>query len=133
MRVHDVEANRFIEKMAGKLEEVDAINPPEFIRYAKTSSHAENAPEQEDFWYKRCASILRQAYIRGKIGVGGLRVHYGGRARHVVKEAHHRDAGGSAIRKAVQQLEKAGFLKTEKGGRVLTPEGRRFIDSAFKS
>lgn len=132
MKVHDVEPNRFIEAASKKLMENDAIKPPAFVSYAKTGSHVERMPEDSNFWYKRCASILRQAYIRGKVSIGGLRVHYGGRARHVVKAAHHRDAGGSMIRKAFQQLEQAGLLRKEGDGRVLTPQGRKFVDSVLK-
>ncbi len=132
MKVHDIEPNAFIEAVSKKLMENSAVKPPAFAGYAKTGSHVERMPEDPNFWYKRCASILRQAYVRGRVSIGGLRVHYGGRARHVVKSAHHRDAGGSAVRKAFQQLEQAGLLKKENDGRVLTPEGRKFVDSALK-
>jgi len=42
---------------------------------------------------------------------------------------HFKKAGGSIIRKALQQLEAAGLVCTIKGkGRILTPEGRSLLD-----
>ncbi|RLG85267.1 MAG: 30S ribosomal protein S19e, partial [Thermoprotei archaeon] len=41
---------------------------------------------------------------------------------------HFRRAGGSHIRKILQQLEKAGLVKKVPGGRTLTPQGRALLD-----
>ena len=90
--VYDVPANKLIEAVARKLKEEGKVQPPEYVQYVKSSSHVEFAPEDKDFWYVRCASILRQAYVHGKVSVGGLRVHYCGRIKHWVRRAHHRDA-----------------------------------------
>ncbi len=130
--VFDVPANKMIEATAQKLKEIKEIQPPEYMEFVKTGSHVEFAPEDKDFWYVRCASILRQAYVHGKVSVGGLKVHYGGRLRHVVRRAHHRDAGGSIIRKAMQQLEKAGLLEKREDGRVITGAGKKLMDSVAK-
>ncbi|MEM4332304.1 MAG: 40S ribosomal protein S19 [Candidatus Micrarchaeia archaeon] len=130
--VYEVDANRLIAVLAKKLESDGVVAPPAYIKYVKTGSHVEFGPEDKKFWYKRCASILRQAYVYGTISVGGLRRHYGGRKRHVVRRSHHRDAGGAIIRRAMQQLEKAGLLKKEAKGRSLTPAGRKMVDAACK-
>lgn len=46
-----------------------------------------------------------------------------------MRPEHSRKAGGAIIRKALQQLEKAGLVKTISGrGRVLTDEGRSLLD-----
>jgi len=129
--VLDVDANALIGKVAEKLKGM-RMNKPAFVGLVKTGSHAERPPEQADFWYVRCASILRQAYVRGVIGTNRLRTHYGGRKSRGVKPQTHRRAGGSSIRKAMQELEKAGLLKKEKVGRSLTPAGRKLLDSAAK-
>jgi len=127
-----VDANKLIAALAKRLEADGLVSPPEFIRFVKTGSHVEFGPEDKKFWYKRCASIMRQAYIHGIVSVGGLREHYGGRKRHVVRRAHHRDAGGAIIRRAMQQLEKAGLIKKEAKGRSLSPAGRKLIDAVSK-
>lgn len=128
----DVEANKLIETAATKLKEMK-ISKPDFVGIVKSGAHAERPPSHEDFWYVRCASILRQAYIHETVGVQRLRKHYGGKKRRGVRPERHADAGGSTIRKAMQELETAGLLsKKEKVGRMLTPKGRAFMDKIAK-
>ncbi len=127
----DVEANLLIEGVANKLKHMN-IEKPAFVGIVKTGSHAERLPTQEDFWYVRCASILRQAYVNSEIGVNRLRRHYGGRRRRGVKPAHHKPAGGSTIRKAMQVLEKHGLLAKSANGRKITAKARALLDNVAK-
>jgi small subunit ribosomal protein S19e len=129
--VYDVDPNMLIEHAAKKLKAM-GIEKPAFVGMVKSGSHTERPPEQEDFWYIRCASLLRQTYVKNVIGVNRLRRHYGGRKSRGVKPAHHRDAGGAIIRKALQILEKHGFLVKTNRGRSLTPKGRSFLDNTAK-
>lgn len=128
---YDVDANRLIEKAAEKLKDLK-INKPAFVGLVKSGSHASRPPMQEDFWYRRCASILRQAYVNETVGINRLRRHYGGRKRRGVRPEHHAPAGGSTIRKAMQELEKAGLLTKQKRGRTISAKGRKLLDSAAK-
>ena len=128
----DVDTNKLIERAAEKLKGMK-LEKPAFVGIVKIGAHAQRPPEQEDFWYVRCASLLRQAYVRNVIGTNRLRRHYGGRKSRGVKPQRHAPAGGSTIRKAIQQLEKAGLLAREKsGGRRLTAKGRALLDRAAK-
>ncbi len=129
----DVNPNKLIKNVAVKLEK-EGLEKPKFVGYVKTGCHAERPPEQANFWYMRLASLLRQAYVRGTVGVNRLRRHYGGRKEHTVKPAHFRPAGGNTIRKGMQVLEKAGYMaKAPDGkGRVLTAKGRKLLDNAAK-
>lgn len=128
--VFDVDANKLIAKAAEKLK--DTVPQPAFVGLVKSGAHVERPPMQEDFWYVRCASILRQFYLNGTVGTQRLRRHYGGRKRFGVKPAHHVPAGGSTIRKAMQGLEKAGLLTKGKKGRTLSPKGRALMDQSAK-
>jgi small subunit ribosomal protein S19e len=128
---YDVEANKLIEKAAHRLREMK-LHKPAFVGLVKSGAHASRPPQQADFWYFRCASILRQAYVNEVVGTNRLRRHYGGRKRGSVKPEHHAPAGGSTIRKAMQELEKAGLLAKQKTGRVLTAKGRKFLDAVAK-
>ncbi len=129
--VYDVDPNKLIEKVAAKLKE-SKIAKPDFVGVVKSGAHAERPPEDEDFWYIRCASILRQIYVRNNVGTQRLRKHYGGRKRRGVKPQKHAPAGGSTIRKAMQELEKVGLVAKGKTGRVLSAKGRKFLDNAAK-
>ncbi|MEM1550777.1 MAG: 30S ribosomal protein S19e [Candidatus Bathyarchaeia archaeon] len=127
----DVPASMLIEKLAKYLKEnVDAIEPPEWAAYVKTGVHAKYAPQNPDWWYIRCASLLRKIYILGPIGVERLRAKYGGRKDRGTRPKHVAKGSGAIIREALQQLERAGLIQTIKGkGRVITPEGRKLLDS----
>jgi len=127
--VYDVPASKLIERVAEELKKMPEIKPPEWAKFVKTGIHKERAPEQPDWWYIRCASILRKVYIYGPIGINRLRVAYGGRQKRGFAPEHFRRGSGSIIRKALQQLEKAGLIeKTNREGRVISRKGRSFLD-----
>lgn len=130
--VYDVSAGALIGKASEKLKEIPEIQPPAWLAYAKTGPHVERAPHEEDFWYRRCASLMRNLYIHGESGVARFKTHYGGRKNRGSRPEHHMDAGGAAIRKALQQLEKAGMIQKGKTGRNISAKGKAFLDSAAK-
>jgi len=126
--VYDVPADDFIRKVASELMENENISPPNWAIFVKTGVNREMPPSQEDWWFTRCASILRRIYIDGPVGVSRLRSFYGGRNRKGVSDARFAKGSGSVIRKAIRQLEKAGYLKKVKEGRSISPKGQSFLD-----
>jgi small subunit ribosomal protein S19e len=133
VKVYDVPADVLIERMAKMLKEDPNIKPPTWSRFGKTGSHTEKVPLNRDWWYVRCASLLRKVYLHGPIGLTDLKSAYGGRKAVGYSLAHHRDAGGAAIRKALQQLETAGYIVKANGkGRTLTQEGMKRLDNLSK-
>jgi len=127
---HDVPASILIERLAKHLKDyVDEIAPPSWASFVKTGSHAERPPQNPDWWFVRCASLLRKIYIHGPIGVERLSLNYGGRAHRGVRPEHAKKGGRATIRKALQQLEKAGLVESlGKKGRVVTKDGRSLLD-----
>jgi small subunit ribosomal protein S19e len=124
---HDIPASRFIERLAKHLKEnVDAVTPPGWAAIAKTGSHVQHQPQNSDWWYIRCASILRKMYVHGPAGIEKLRANYGGRKNRGVKPRRAAKASGSVIRKALQQLEAAGYVEKVK------PRGRRVTSAGAK-
>lgn len=122
---HEVPAGQLINKLAQHLKEnVSEISPPPWAEFAKTGAHRERPPQNPDWWYIRCASLLRKLYVRGPTGVSRLRVQYGGNPGKGNRPEHHMPAGGSAIREPLQQLQKAELVAVEgKKGRKLTRQG----------
>ncbi|MEM2137894.1 MAG: 30S ribosomal protein S19e [Candidatus Anstonellaceae archaeon] len=129
--VYDVTPNKLIGKVAEKLKAM-GIAQPAYIGTVKSGSHKERMPQQKDFWYLRLASLLRNAYVNGNVGVGKLRLHYGGRKIRGVRPEKKRRAGGSIIRKGLQSLEKAGLMVKKKTGREISAAGKKLLDSAAK-
>lgn len=127
--VYDVPASGLINKVAQRLKKDKKVTPPEWASYVKTGIHKEIPPLNEDWWYTRCASILRRVYIDGPVGVERLRSFYGGRRNRGSKPERFVKGSGSIVREAVQQLEKAGYVRNAKKGRAISPAGRSFLDN----
>lgn len=126
---YDVPASQFIEKLAKYLREnVDEVQPPAWASMAKTGTHVQKQPQNPNWWYTRSASILRKIYVHGPLGLEKLRADYGGRKDFGVKPEHAVKAGGSIIRKILQQLEAADLIQTETSkGRIMAPKGRKLL------
>ncbi|MGD9131845.1 MAG: 30S ribosomal protein S19e [Candidatus Bathyarchaeota archaeon] len=127
---YDVPPSALIERLARHLkQEVDEISPPAWTPFVKTGIHAQRPPTNPDWWFIRCASILRKIYVKGPIGIEKLRAEYGGRIDRGAKPEHARKGSGAIVRKAIQQLQTAGLVKPLRNeGKVVTSEGRRLLD-----
>ncbi|MEM3055058.1 MAG: 30S ribosomal protein S19e [Candidatus Bathyarchaeia archaeon] len=127
---NDVPVHEFLQKLANYLKEnVDEVTPPPWANFAKTGAHVQKPPENPDWWYIRCASLLRKIYIHGPVGIETLRAKYGGRKDYGVRPEHHVKAGGAVIREALQQLEAAGLIERfQNKGRRITREGRKLLE-----
>ena len=131
--VYDVPAKELIDAVAKKLQSDNAISTPEANIFSKTGVDKENPPTDKNWWYIRCASILRKIYISNVVGVEHLRNEYGGKRDRGSKPYKARSGSGTITRRALQQLEKAGLVSKIKGkGRILTPKGRSFLDNTSK-
>ncbi|MBI2653159.1 30S ribosomal protein S19e [Candidatus Woesearchaeota archaeon] len=130
--IYGVDAQELIKKTSEELKKVPEIKPPIWAPFVKTGMHKERPPVSDGWWYIRTASVLRTIYRLGPIGVSKLRAKYGGRKNRGVKKEHFYKGSGNILRKSLQQLEKAGFVKfAEKGvhkGRIITPKGKSFLD-----
>src|SRR5579863_6778444 len=132
VNAHDVPSNKLISALAEQMKSVPAVQKPDWARYVKTGSHAERPPISSDWWFTRAASLLRKLYIHGPVGLTDLTRAYGGTKTLHYYPKHHRDAGGSNIRKILKQLEQAELVAKTPRGRVLTPKGRAMLDRASK-
>ncbi len=127
--LYDVPADALIKNVAQKLKDENMVESPEWSAHVKTGVHKELSPLDPDWFYTRCASVARRIYIDGPVGISRLRSFYGGKNRRGSATATHAKGSGSVISEAVQQLEKAGLLKTQKRGRVISPAGRSLLDN----
>ena len=128
--VYDIPAKELIDVIAKKLQHEKTMVIPEDASYCRTGVNKENPPEDKNWWYTRCASILRKIYISNGIGIEHLRAEYGGKRNRGSKPYKARSGSGSIVRRAVQQLEQTGYVTKVRGkGRILTPKGRSFLDN----
>jgi len=127
------EPQRLIREAANELKKFEELTPPEWAGFVKTGHFKQRPPMEEDWWYMRSAAVLRSVYRLGPIGTNKLRAKYGGKKNRGVEPEIAAKGSGAIIRKVLQQLEKAGLIKTaekKKGnkGRIITPKGRSFLD-----
>jgi len=129
--VYDVQPNVLIASAAQKLKEM-GLAKPSYVDYVKSGADKMRTPQSPDFFYVRCASLLRQAYVNETVGVNSLKTHYGGRKNRGVKPEKHKDASGSIIRRGFMALEKLGLVEKKKVGRAITGKGKKLLDSVAK-
>ena len=127
-KVFDVPSDVLIGRLATILKNED-IPAPSWIPFVKTGAHADKPPQDREWWYARCASLMRKIYLNGPIGINELRNVYGGGRPSGYGAAHHKDASGAIIRNAIHGLEKLGYVeKVEKKGRVISKQGMQKLD-----
>ncbi|MCK5321041.1 40S ribosomal protein S19 [Candidatus Pacearchaeota archaeon] len=123
---------KFIPALADALKGIDGFDVPEWATFVKSGVSRERPPISDDFWYTRAASILRQLYIKGIVGVGKLRTRYGSRKDRGGIKSKFKKSGGKIIRVILQQAEAAGLVEKVlrmQHGRRLTAKGRELLDS----
>jgi small subunit ribosomal protein S19e len=133
--VRSIEAGKYNKLLAEELKKLEEFKKPEWVDFVKTGPHKQRPCSEEDFWYKRAASVLRQVCIKGIVGVERLRTRYGGRKDRGAKPPHFYKSGGKIIRVILQQAEKAGLVekvKEKKMGRKLTTKGKEFLEGLVR-
>jgi len=139
MSVYEINPYEYNSKLAEALKKIPEFKAPEWINFVKSSPSKERPIDDPDFWYKRSASILKQIYKRGIIGVNRLRTKYGSKKNRGFKPERFQKAGGKIIRTILQQCDEAGLtevaksvrgVRSKKPGRQLTQKGKEFLESA---
>ena len=119
---YDVPAEALIEALVDELD----VEEPDWAQFTKSGVSRELPPEQEDFWQRRAASLLRRVAIDGPVGIDRLATHYGGSkqgsTRYRTRPDMKAGASESIIRTILQQLEEEGLVMTAEG------EGRALLD-----
>jgi small subunit ribosomal protein S19e len=137
MSIYEMNPQEYNLKLAEALKKIPEIKKPEWASFVKSGPSKERPIDDEDFWHKRTASILKKIHKRKIVGVNRLRTKYGGKKDRGAKPEEFRKAGGKIIRTILQQCDKAGFteiVKEVKGvrerrpGRQLTKKGKEFLE-----
>jgi len=129
--VNDIGPEKANQLLASELKNIDKITPPSWASFVKTGNHKERPPENPDWWFVRAASILKNIYNHGPVGVSKMRTRYGGKKDRGRKPERFAKASGNIIRKIVQQLESAELIKnstTQHKGRMIAPRGQSLLD-----
>ena len=60
--IYEINPQEYNLALAKALKEVPAFKAPEWINFVKSSPSKQRPIDDEDFWYKRSATVLRQIY-----------------------------------------------------------------------
>ena len=135
--VYELDVQQYNLKLAEALKKISEFTAPDWVCFVKSGSGKVRPIDDEDFWYKRAASILRQIYKKNSVGVNRLRTRYGCKKDRGSKPEKFRRASGKIIRTILQQSDSAGFteivkpikgVKGKKPGRKLTEKGKKFLE-----
>lgn len=77
------------------------------------------APSDPDWFYVRCAAILRHLYLR-PTGITGLSKAFGRGKRYGVCPRHHVRAYTGILRRCLRELENMGLVEKRADGYMLT-------------
>ncbi len=135
--IYELNAQEYNIKLAEALKEIKEFEEPEWAKFVKSGPAKERPIDDKDFWHKRAASVLRNIYKKGSVGVQRLRTKYGSKKNRGFKPEAFKRGSGKIIRTILQQADKAGFteiqkpvrgVKSKKPGRILTDKGKKFLE-----
>jgi len=138
MMMENMDAQEYNLKLAEALKKIPEFQSPEWVEFVKSGQAKARPIDEEDFWYKRAASILKQVQKKNIVGVNRLRVKYGSKKNRGYKPEKFKKASKKIIRTILQQCDKAGFteiasavkgVRGKKPGRQLTSKGKEFLES----
>lgn len=135
--VYEMNAQEYNLKLAEALKKIKEFEAPDWVQFVKSGAAKERPIDDADFWFKRAASVLRNIYKSGSVGVERLRTKYGSKKNRGFKPEEFRKSSGKIIRVILQQSDKAGFteiqkavrgVKSKRPGRILTEKGKKFLE-----
>jgi small subunit ribosomal protein S19e len=136
--VFELNSQEYNLKLAEALKSIPEFKQPEWSLFVKSGTSKERPIDDEDFWYKRSASILRQIYKKKIVGVNRLRTKYGSKKNRGARPEKFFKASGKIIRTILQQADSAGFteiakdikgVRSKRPGRQLTKKGKEFLEA----
>ena len=128
--LRDVAANKWVRAMAAHLKQEGKLFVPSCTELVKTGYGRERAPQNPDWYYYRCAAVLRRIYVRPGTGYGGLSKAFGKKQNNGSAPEHTAKACRGLLHWCCRSLE--GLKLVAKGkfsGRVLTKDGRKRVDT----
>jgi len=137
---YDIPADMLISSLSAKLHSFEGIKAPEWAHHAKTGTHRERPPVQEDWWHTRAASILRKVALKGPIGTNRISQEFGGAKDRGVKKNKAVAGSRNISRKIMQQLLLSGLLEdsmnssgTVNQGKIVSSKGQSLLDEVAHS
>ncbi len=128
--IRDVAANKWIRAMAQHLKQEGKLFVPNCTEIVKQSHGNDRAPQNPDWFYYRCAAVLRRIYVRPGTGYGGLSKAFAIKKNNGSNREHTVRAARGMLHWACRSLEGLKLIaKGKSSGRVITKEGKKRADT----
>ena len=109
--VFELNSQEYNLKLAEALKSIPEFKQPEWSLFVKSGTAKERPIDDEDFWYKRSASILRQIYKKGVVGVNRLRTKYGSKKNRGARPEKFFKASGATMVASQPRVWLAGSIQ----------------------
>eukprot|EP00657_Telonema_sp_P-1_P003578 TRINITY_DN1849_c0_g1_i2.p2 TRINITY_DN1849_c0_g1~~TRINITY_DN1849_c0_g1_i2.p2 ORF type:complete len:173 (+),score=86.80 TRINITY_DN1849_c0_g1_i2:169-687(+) len=128
--VRDVDTWRWVKTMAKHFKDEGKLFVPSCTEIVKTSHGRERAPQNNDWYYIRCAAVLRAIYLRPGTGYGGLAKRFSNKKNRGSRPEIYCKAATGLLHWCCRSLEGLKLLaKGKEQGRVITKAGRKRADT----
>ncbi|EPY29798.1 small subunit ribosomal protein S19e [Angomonas deanei] len=130
--LRDVNAWRWIKVCAAHFKREGKLFVPNCTEIVKTSHGRERAPQNPDWYYIRCAAVLRAIYLRPGEGYGGLSKRFGNKKNNGSCPEHTVRSARGLLHWSCKSLSKLGLLEkglSDQGGHRVTKQGRKVADA----
>ncbi|KAH9599047.1 Ribosomal protein S19e [Trypanosoma melophagium] len=126
----DVRPWRWVKMCSRHFKREGRLFVPNCVEIVKTSHGRERAPQNPDWYYIRCAAVLRAVYMRPGVGYGGLSKRFGAKKNRGSRPEITTRASRGLLHWACKSLVKLGLIeKCEESGHRITKAGRKVVDS----
>ncbi|EAN88197.1 putative ribosomal protein S19 [Trypanosoma cruzi] len=130
----DVHPWRWVKLCSQHFKQEGKLMVPNCTEIVKSSHGRERAPQNPDWYYIRCAAILRAVYMRPGVGYGGLSKRFSSKKNRGSRPEITVRASKGLLHWGCKSLTKLGLIeKCESSGHRITKNGRKLADAiAFK-
>ena len=126
----DVPANKWIKTMAQHLKQSGKCFVPNCTELMKPSHANQLAPSNEDWYFYRCAAVLRRVYNRPGVGYTSLAKSFSMKKNNGSRPEKTIYAARGLLHWVCRSLEGVNLIaKGKQSGRVITKEGKRKADA----
>lgn len=127
--LRDVNAWRWIKSAARHFKQEGKLFVPNCTELVKSSHGRERAPQNQDWYYIRCAAILRALYLRPGEGYGGLSKRFASKKNNGSRPEHGVRACKGLLHWGCKSLTQLGLVEPgAESGQRLTKKGKKFVD-----
>ncbi|KAG8345724.1 putative Ribosomal protein S19e [Trypanosoma vivax] len=132
--LRDVNAWRWVKVCSQHFKREGKIMVPNCAEIVKSSHGRERAPQNPDWYYIRCAAVLRAVYMRPGVGYGGLSKRFASKKNRGSRPEITTRASKGLLHWCCKSLVKLGLIeKCEESGHCITRQGRKVADTiAYK-